>query len=117
MSLITKMLKQYVVYWPLSSTKVDTFGQPDYGTAVEIRCRWQDRKEQILDSTNVLKFSKAKVFVDRDVDVGGVLWQGRLADVPTSLTDPKLNANAWEIIRFDKIPDLKCRRYLRTAYL
>ena len=64
-----------------------------------------------------MKISKAKVYVASDVDVGGVLWQGRLADVPTSTTAPKKNAGAFEIIRFDKLPTLNCRKYLRTAYL
>ena len=117
MSLITKMLKQWAVYWPLSSAEVDAYGQPTYGTAVEIKCRWQARNEEVLDATGVLKSSKAKVYVASDVDVGGVLWFGRLANVPTSTTEPKKNIGAWEIIRFDKMPDLKCRQYLRIAYL
>jgi len=117
MRLITKMLKQWAVYWPLSSTEVDAYGQPTYGTAVEIRCRWQDRVEETLNEQGILKISKAKIYVASDVDVGGVLWQGRLVDVPTSLTEPKKNAKAFEIIRFDKLPDLKIKSFLRTAYL
>ena len=117
MRLITKMLKQYAVYWPLSATELDKFGQPTYGTAVEIKCRWQDQSEEYLDYNGVRKISKAKVYVASDVDVGGVLWQGRLTAVPTSTTVPKKNAGAFEIQRFDKMPDLKVRKYLRTAYL
>jgi len=117
MRLITKMLKQWAVYWSLSSTEVDAYGQPTYGTYVEIRCRWQAHNEEVLNEQGVLKTSKAKVYVASDVDVGGVLWQGRLVDVPTSTTEPKKNADAFEIIRFDKMPDLKCKQFLRTAYL
>ncbi len=117
MSLITKMLRDWAVYWPLSATELSAYGQPTYGTAIEIRCRWQDRQEEYFTPDNVRKISKAKVFVDRDVVVGGVLWQGQLIDVPTSLTSPKKNAGAFEIQRFDKIPDLKYRKFLRKAYL
>ena len=117
MSLITKMLKQWAVYWPLSATELDAYGQPVYGTAVEIKCRWEDRLEEFLDSDGVRKISKAKVFVASDVVVGGVLWQGLLVNVPTSTTIPKKNAGAFEIRRFDKMPDIKIRKYLRVAYL
>ena len=111
------MLKEWAVYWPLSSAEVDAYGQPTYGTAVEIKCRWEHKPEENLNKDGVLKVTRSKVYVASDVVVGGVLWRGRLANVPTSLTKPKKNAGACEIEQFKKIPDLKYRDYLRVAYL
>ena len=56
------------------------------------------------------------MFVDRDVDVGGVLMLGMLTDVD-DVNNPKANEGAWEIKRFDKIPTLKADQFLRRVFL
>ena len=117
MAIIKKMLKQQAVYWPLASETSDAYGQPVYDTAYQMKCRWEDVSVEFLKSDGTSKVSQAIVYVQSDVVAGGVLWLGTLADVPASLTDPKLNAGAFEIQRFEKLPDLKNKLYLRTAYL
>ena len=72
--------------------------------------------EEFLDAGGTKILSNAVVYVDRDVDVGGVLMLGELTDI-TDETNVKENDGAWEIKRYDKLPNLKNTEYLRTAYL
>jgi len=121
MGIITKMRKQKAVYWPPGSDvsgglDYDDYGKPLYADPVEIDCRWEDVAQEFVDTRNEITFSQAIVYVDRDVGLRGVLMLGTLADV-TDLDDPKSNENAWEIRRFDKLPNLRNTEYLRTAYL
>lgn len=114
MSVLTKMLKQYAVYW--APTGTDANGQPTWGEPVEIRCRW----ENAVDLKSVPEAERqdlnAMVYVDRDVLCNGVLLQGELTS-SVDEDDPKANAGAGEIRKFTKLPDFKCRKFLRTAYL
>lgn len=120
MRILTKMLKQYAVYWPPGSEAggqdFDSYGRPVYTTAIEIRCRWEDIAEEFIGPDGTDQVSRSKVFVDRDVRTGGVLWLGRLVDVG-DLVNPKRNNNAWEVRRFDKVPTLNATQFVRMAYL
>lgn len=42
MRLLTKMLRQKAVYWPLTSIGIDNYGQPIPSIPVEISVRWED---------------------------------------------------------------------------
>ena len=121
MSLITRMRKQKAVYWALASSDsggiaFDDFGQPKYTDPVEIKCRWKDVTEEFLDAKGARQLSHAKVYVDRDVDVNGILMLGVIADI-TNEENPKENDGAWEIKRFDKTPNFRATEFLLTAYL
>ncbi len=121
MSIITRMLKQTAVWWPLASMEssgsdYDNYGQPIVTDPVEIDVRWEDVSEEFLDKDGVVQLSRARVYVDRDVEVGGVLMLGELTDI-TDATTPKENENAWEIRRVEKLPNLRNTEYLRTCYL
>lgn len=114
MGIITRMRKQDAVYWPISS--VDNYGQPVLGTPVQIRCRWEDRNEEFVDVNGTQLLSSAVVYVDRDVVPGGVLMLGTLADI-TDADNPKENDNAYEIRRFDNLPDIRAKEFLKTAWM
>lgn len=121
MSLITRMLKQTCVYWPPASEDTagvanDEFGQPEFGVAVELACRWEDVTEQFISADRSMQASKSKVYVASDVSVGGVLCKGTLTTM-TSLIDPKLNDGAGEILGFNSLPNIRVTEYLRIAYL
>ena len=121
MSIITRMLKQTCVYWPLASAEsgglaYDDYGQPVVTDPIEITCRWEDVNEEFLDATGTKQMSRAVVYVDRDVSLGGILMLGELTDI-TDEDNPKENDGAWEIRKFDKLPNFRATEYLRTAYL
>jgi hypothetical protein len=112
MGIITKMRKQKAVYWPPST--YDAYGQPTMGTAVQIDCRWEDKSEQFLDANGQEQLSNAIVYVSQDVALGGMLWLGLLASAPVN---PKADDDAWEIRKFEKLPNLKASEFLRTVML
>lgn len=114
MSIITRMLKQIAVYWaPLAP---DKFGKTTYAAPVEITCRWEQRDEEFKDRDGSVLISPAVVYVGQDVVVGGMLMLGELTS-SVDETNPRANAGAWEIGRFDKLPTLRATRFLRTVYL
>ncbi len=94
----------------------DDFGQPQYSDPYEIAVRWQNVITKFTDAEGQEKVSKAKVFVESDVQVDGVLMLGLLTDI-TDATYPKKNTGALEIQRFDKLPTFDADQWLRTAYL
>ena len=121
MSLIERMLKQKAVYWALGSAEsagldFDDQGSPIYATPVEIKCRWEERSDEFIDRNGALVSSRAVVFVDRDLKVGGVLMPGTL-DTGLNWDEPKKNDGAWEIQGWEKVPDLRIKKFLRIAYL
>lgn len=121
MGIITRMRKQICVYWGLQSSEsggldYDEYGQPVYTDPIELECRWEDRSEEFIDPSGTRMTSAAVVYVDQDVDVGGVLMLGELEDI-TDESIPKENEGAHEIRAFNKLPNLRATEFLRTAYL
>ena len=122
MSVITRTLKQICVYWALGSTEsggddFDDHGFPIWTDPVKIKCRWEDANEEFIAANGTKTSSKSKVYVESDVDVGGVLMLGELIDVSSNLADVKENEGAHEIRRFDKTPNFKATEFLRMAWL
>ena len=121
MGIIARMRKQTAVYWPLASSDsggddFDDYGQPVVTDPIEISCRWEDVAEEFIDAKGTRQVSKSTVYVDQDVDVGGILMLGTEDDI-TDSTNIKENEGAWEIRRFDKLPNLRATEFLRTAWL
>jgi hypothetical protein len=114
MGLIDRMRKQQAVYWAYAGT--NEFNEKQVATAVQIRVRWEDVNEEFLDVSGETRMSKALVYVGEDIVPGSILMLGVLADI-TDTVNIKENAGAWEVRRFDKLPDLKAKEFLRTCYL
>jgi hypothetical protein len=122
--IITRMLKQRLVYWAYAG--VDNFGKPKFSPPVEIRGRWEDCNEQFTAPNLVTSVSSAKVYVGQDVLVKGVLWlstkrwtdpAGSAIAQLVSTTNPFANPRAFSIQRFDKLPTIRATKFLRTVYL
>lgn len=121
MSIVSRMRKQTAVYWGLAhndsgGVAYSDYGKPLYTSPIEIDCRWSDKNEEVLDMQGRMFLSRATVYVDRDVDISGVLLLGDLDDV-TDSDNPFENTGAWEIQRFDKIPNLRATEFLRKVFL
>lgn len=112
MSIITRMLKDFAVYWEISG--YDAFGNPSISSPIQLTCRWEDSQQQIVTSDGTPITAKSIVYVNQDVITGGYLFHGLLADAPS---DPKISEKAFLIRRFDKLPNLRYTEYLRTAYI
>jgi hypothetical protein len=114
-SIISRMLKQTAVYWPLGT--VGEFGSTSFGTPVQVVCRWEETAEEFLDKEGVRQISRAVVYVNRDVALGGLLKQGALTSVETAWTDPSAQAGVWRIRSFASTPNFKAREFLRKAMI
>ena len=114
MGIITTMRRQVCVYWAFSS--FDDYGQPTWIAPVEIECRWEDVHEEFIDANEQRQISKAIVYVDREMTVGSVLMLSAL-DSGVDEDNPKQNDNAYEVRRFERLPNLKNTEILRTAIL
>lgn len=125
-------LNQRAVYW--HPKIVGDEGQKGFEAPVEIVCRWEQVAESFLDrNTGNEALSKSKVFCDRDLKELGVLWlppgsgldagtgdildEGAALSALTSEDSPLSNDGAFEIRRFDKIPDFDGEEFVRIAYL
>lgn len=127
MGIISSSRRQNAIYWPPG--RVDGFGRPTSGVLVELvitsgsnyRVRWEDTVEDFLDAAGTTQLSKALVYVPllpdgTEVQTGGFLWLGDRSDLADS-TVPLNNPKAYEVRRFDKLPNLRATEILRTAYL
>lgn len=118
MSLIRRMLKQRVLYWgtPVSNTE----GGFTFAAASELRARWEDRQVEYFDAAGARKLSQSVVYVEADVAVGGFLRLGTEDDLESGQdvsTSPYDIDGAFRIGGFDKLPDIRARRFVRIAYL
>lgn len=111
---LEEFLNQTAVYW--AKTGVDTYGHPTFSNPVEIKCRWEDTINEVVDASGTTVLSKTKVLVDRDVTIGGVLCLGELESGMTSLNVENYD-NAYEIRVFGKVPDVEAQEFVRMAYL
>lgn len=114
-----RLLKQRAIYWDWTTIALpdqDTEGQKIYSAPVEIKCRFELQPMEFLDKDGNKSDTNAKVFADRDLKELGLLWLGKLSDLP-NIRDPFKNIGVFEIRKFDKIPSLDARKFLRTAYL
>lgn len=120
------MLNQRAVYWP--TLGINDEGQREYDEPVEIVCRWEMIAESFLDrGTGNMAQSRSKVFSDRDLTELGVLWlppdsgvgldEGQALFQLTNEDEPFSNAGAFEIRRFDKMPNFDGDEFVRIAYL
>lgn len=111
MSFVDNHLHQTATYWRLLGD--DGYGGHFFEAPEAISVRWEDSSEQYLTATGDETISKAKIFVDKDVEVGGYLALGSYSDD----TPYKQKSRAFEIKRFEKQPDLRNLTSLRMAVI
>lgn len=112
----TRLRPTTAVYW--GSPTPDGYGGRTFAEPVEIPCRWEDRQELFTDAGGQERRSNAVVFPDRDLVVGGYLCKTTLADLSSAEEgNPGLLKAAYEIRRFDSVPDLRATRSVRQAWL
>lgn len=114
MSLLSRMRKQYAVYWAPGGIGPD--GATTFEEPVELRVRWEDSQEQFVNREGDVKVSKSKVYTENNLEISGYLWKGNLEDL-TDPSDPLGNEDAYEIQSVSEIPDMKAKRFLRIAWL
>lgn len=105
------------VYWAAPS--LDEYGTRFYPTPEEIKVRWEDRTELVIERGGEKWTSSSQVYVLQDVDLDGYLYLGELLSLdPSGQDNPETVAQAKRIRRVDKITSLAdVSVVVRVAYL
>lgn len=110
------MLRQTAVLW--ANPTSDGQGGRTFDDPVETNVRWEQQQELFTDASGQERLSRAVVFIDRDVAVGEYLFLGGLDDLSSAEeSDPLIVGDAYEIMKFEKIPDLSASRSVRKVWL
>lgn len=109
MDFLTAYLTQTATLW--SKTGRDGYGNPTFAAPVQIPCRWERRTEQVKSVSGDIILSRARVFLDRDVELGDYLFLGTSATA-----DPRDVATAFEVLDFKSTPSLEGTSFERKAY-
>lgn len=96
--LIRSMRTQTAVYW--APFRVDEFGKQEYAAPAQMKCRWVDKAEFFNTKDGSQAVSSAFVYCDRIVKIDGVLWLGKLSDVPAE-AKPAANGGLWKPLKVD----------------
>ena len=110
---IKKFLKQKAVYW--GAPVPNGFGGFSYSDPIEIAVRWTDKQELFLNYNGEQVLSRAKLMLDQDVEVRGMIALTTLAALDMGQL-PEENA-AYEIRAFQKMPDVRAKQYVRQVWL
>lgn len=114
MSIIRRMRKQKAVWWERSDT-ANRHGKFTFSEPAEIDCRWDDSMSEFRTETGQVLISQATVYPDRILKEGDKLRKGEMeTDEPS---DPTLLKTAFEVQRFEQIPNLKNTETLFIAHL
>lgn len=114
----TRKLPQKAVYWAISSR--DDNNVITYEDGVEIACRWEDNNEKFSNPVGEVIVSRATVYVGTDLEIGGLLWKGKLEDVPNiddSGFAPADLSDEYEIRGRGEIPNLRATQFVRKVWL
>lgn len=118
-TLIKQSSKQTAVYW--GNPQNDGTGGYVTDDPVEIKCRWEERRELIKDNTGREIISDAKVIVPQSYSIQDEGWM-YLGDLDDSALDsasqPQEVSGAYQIKKIEKLPLHKSNsNFLRIAYL
>jgi hypothetical protein len=112
----TRTLNQAAVYWAPPTD--DGHGDKSFATGAEISVRWEDVAKQFVNEFAETKTSRAVVYVDQDVEVGGFLHLGTLAALSADQrSDAYEVVSAYEIRKFDKVGNIAATEFERVAWL
>ena len=100
-------LHQKAILW--ERTGWDANGEPVVSAPVEIACRWERVQREMLSEQDTTIAVDREVWVDQEIPVGSMLWEGELIDLPSPATD------VLQVIAATKIPDIKGRDFERTV--
>jgi hypothetical protein len=104
-TMISRLCKQDAVYW--GNPKNDGYSGFIYDAAVEIKCRWEDKVQLIVDKEGNTQSSRALVYCLQELDEEGWLYLGKLTDLTAAeIANPKLVRDASTIKKFEKSPAL-----------
>lgn len=109
-----KYRRQDAIHWQRTGT--DSFGRPTFDAPADVKVRWEDVHEEFMDASGERQVSNAKVLVGEEMTPGDYLMLGKIVDLDDP-TNPQDKYGAYEIRRFETVPNAKATKFLRTAML
>lgn len=112
------MRRQDLVYWAPDTP--DKFGNTGYAAGVELKGRWEERAETVLNAEGENVISRGVVYIDGTQSIlqDGRMFLGQKADLTAEqIPDPDLVPNAYRIIMVGNSPDVRNRRSLSKIWL
>lgn len=91
---------------------VDRNGELTVNSPVNIKTRWDASLTASINETGTPTASNGTVVVDIDVEEGSIMRLGLIADLPNPVT-----TGLYEVVSFNKVPDIKGRKFHRTVTL
>jgi len=113
MSLLSRVRKQWAVYWPPEET-TDRHGRPRVGSPRAVRVRWSDRQVEFIGGSAERMLSNSVVLSGEPLALRGMLWLGAIQDAPG---DPFADKAAFEIRGTAAIPNFRATEFLYRSYL
>lgn len=109
-----RTLRQRAIYWSNPSNSGGT-GDFTYDSPIEIRCRWEQKRELFIDENGVENYSRAIIYVDQDVELQGFIMEGQLVDLDSSGESPHDQDDAFQIKLFEKSSNLQNTKVVRKV--
>lgn len=112
-------LKQDLLYW-------EKVGESDKGlpiladTPLPLKCRWEDRVQEILTPQGRKAISHAYLLMIDKLVIGSLIFQGTMADWQATSTypaKPTFGQGGNEVLHTDTTPDVKNKSTIYEVYL
>ena len=103
--------RQKAVLWAAVEDSFDDYGKHKVSAAIEVKVRWEEKKQESVDAMGNTIALDAFVVVDRVIAVGSIMWLGKKADLAT----PPVNLK--EVAEYREVPDIKGRKSGRVVLL
>lgn len=104
---IRRHAKQTLVYW--EKTGSDGFGKPIFADPVEVKCRWEDKQQEIILPDKRTVMTKGFIISLTPMLVGSLVFLGFLTDIealPTYPTIPTVGQGVREILLVNNMSDV-----------
>lgn len=98
---------QDAVLWPAAGE--DRYGETLVGDPVAVKVRWHWTRRTMRGPDGKPITVDAVAVVDRAVEIGSLMWLGRLGDLPPGTDWREETAEALEVVAFEETTDLKGR--------
>lgn len=110
---LRKIRKQDAIYW--ERIGIDAYGSHVFAEPVNIKVRWSDKQEVVVDEFNKQIVSSANIFTDGELALNSYVMKGVVTgDTPVS----PLGVDGAVEIKWNKIvPDIKNRASLFKSYM
>jgi len=104
-----RLLDQTAVLWAADGN--DTYGKPRVRAPIDIPVRWLKNKREVRNPETRNHSSTDKAIVELDIPIGSIMCLGKVEELPYPLSELRT------VVDFRKTPDIKNRKFKRTAVM